>query len=85
MVFTSNSKTATHEHIEPGSFLLDAHGEALVLDPGYLSFGEHGALLAPSDHNTVLVNGKGPRNPLTSSFAWPRTRSAHRRRTAWPA
>ena len=60
----------SHEHMEPGSFLLHARGEALVLDPGYLSFGEHGIVKEPSDHNMVLVDGEGPRDPLLGSLSW---------------
>ncbi|MEM7142904.1 MAG: heparinase II/III family protein [Actinomycetota bacterium] len=60
----------SHEHMEPGSYLLHAHGEMLVLDPGYFSFGTRDQLIQARDHNMVLVDGAGPEVMLTNSFAW---------------
>ena len=60
----------SHEHMEPGSFLLHAEGSTLVLDPGYFTFGTHGQVLEARDHNMVLVNGAGPTAMLANSFAW---------------
>lgn len=60
----------SHEHMEPGSYLLHAHGETLVLDPGYFTFGTHGQVLEARDHNMVLVDGVGPEPMLENSFAW---------------
>lgn len=60
----------SHEHAEPGSYILAAHGETLVLDPGYLSFLERGRVATPGDHSIVLVDGEGPREPLPASFEW---------------
>lgn len=63
----------SHEHNEPGSYLLAAHGEVLILDPGYLSFLERSRVARPSDHSIVLVDGQGPREPLPASFEWGNT------------
>ncbi|MEZ5138548.1 MAG: heparinase II/III family protein [Acidimicrobiales bacterium] len=60
----------SHEHADPGAFLLHAHGERLALDPGYLSFTEHGDVNQPEDHNLVLVDGHGPADYLQASVAW---------------
>ncbi|MEQ8839569.1 MAG: heparinase II/III family protein [Acidimicrobiales bacterium] len=60
----------SHEHMEPGSFLLYAHGSTLVLDPGYFTFGTHGQVLEARDHNMVLVNGAGPEAMLLNSINW---------------
>lgn len=60
----------SHEHAEPGSFLLHAFGEDLALDPGYLSFTTHGLVNRPEHHNVVLVDGQGPADYLNASIAW---------------
>ena len=60
----------SHEHAEPGSFLLHAFGERLALDPGYLTFSERGLVAAPEDHNIILVDGAGPTDYLGGSLAW---------------
>lgn len=60
----------SHEHMDPGSFLLHAFGERLALDPGYLSFAERTQVNAPQHHNTVLVDGNGPADYLQASIAW---------------
>ncbi|MCB0971979.1 MAG: heparinase II/III family protein, partial [Acidimicrobiales bacterium] len=60
----------SHEHAEPGAFLLEAFGERLALDPGYLSFSEHDEVNRPEHHNVVLVDGAGPADYLDASFAW---------------
>lgn len=60
----------SHEHPDPGSFMLYAHGERLLLDPGYLTFGTHALVNQPQDHNIVLVDGTGPRDPLVASLQW---------------
>jgi len=60
----------SHEHAEPGAFLLHAFGERLALDPGYMSFLERGALNRPEHHNVILVDGAGPVDYLAASFAW---------------
>jgi len=63
-------KPQSHEHAEPGAFLLHAFGERLAIDPGYMSFLERGALNQPEHHNVILVDGKGPVDYLGASFAW---------------
>jgi len=60
----------SHEHADPGSFLLHAFGERLALDPGYLNFTERGDVNKPEHHNVVLVDGAGPPDYLQASFAW---------------
>ncbi|MDQ6698546.1 MAG: heparinase II/III family protein, partial [Actinomycetota bacterium] len=60
----------SHEHADPGSFLLHAYGERLALDPGYLDFTRRAMVNKPSDHNLVLVDGQGPIDYLSASFAW---------------
>jgi hypothetical protein len=60
----------SHEHAEPGAFLIHAYGERLAIDPGYLSFTEHGLVNRPEHHNVILVDGKGPVDYLSASFAW---------------
>lgn len=61
----------SHEHAEPGAFLLHAFGERLALDPGYLSFGERTLVNQPEHHNVILVDGKGPVDYLSASLLWP--------------
>lgn len=60
----------SHEHAEPGAFLLHAHGEMMALDPGYLSFTQRPLLSKPEHHNVILVDGQGPVDYLTASLAW---------------
>jgi len=60
----------SHEHAEPGSFMLYAHGERLALDPGYLTFATHSKVNRPEHHNVVLVDGSGPADYLGASIAW---------------
>jgi hypothetical protein len=60
----------SHEHAEPGAFLLHAHGEMLALDPGYLSFTERPLVAKPEHHSMILVDGQGPVDYLFASLAW---------------
>lgn len=60
----------SHEHAEPGAFMLYAFGERLALDPGYFSFTQKTLVDKPQDHNVILVDGAGPQNYLAASFAW---------------
>lgn len=60
----------SHEHAEPGAFLLHAFGERLLLDPGYLDFSNRGLVNRPQDHNLILVDGMGPVDYLNGSGAW---------------
>lgn len=64
---------AVHDHADPGSFQLDAYGERLLLDPGYINYTwtQHGLLSNPSADNLVLVgpavDPESPGNPNTAS------------------
>lgn len=64
---------AVHDHADPGSFQLDAYGERLMLDSGYVNYTWtlHGVLTNPSAHNLVLVgpavDPESPGNPNTAS------------------
>jgi hypothetical protein len=60
----------SHEHAEPGAFLMHAFGERLAIDPGYLSFPERTLVNQPQHHNVILVDGKGPGDYLSASFRW---------------
>ena len=60
----------SHEHADPGSFLLNAFGERLALDPGYLTFPTRTQVNKPEHHNTVLVDGAGPADYLQASLQW---------------
>jgi hypothetical protein len=50
---------AGHEHADELSFLMWAHGELLILDPGYISWPNHDKVKYATDHNTILVDGVG--------------------------
>jgi hypothetical protein len=63
----------SHEHPEPGSFLIHAYGERLALDPGYFTFLTKGLVDRPEHHNMILVDGKGPGSFLGASLLWPST------------
>jgi hypothetical protein len=65
---------ASHEHAEPGAFLLFAFGEQLAIDPGYFTFEERGLVAEPRHHNVVLVDGKGPSDPFLATIRWGGTR-----------
>ncbi len=54
---------AGHEHSDGTSFMLYAGGEALVIDSGYLGWDDREKVNEPSNHNLVLVDGKGPEMP----------------------
>ncbi|MFZ1863664.1 MAG: heparinase II/III family protein [Polyangiales bacterium] len=60
----------SHEHADPGSFMLYAYGERLMLDPGYLDFSRHFDVNRPEDHNVILVGGRGPVDYVNASLAW---------------
>ena len=49
-----------HEHPDGTSFVLYAGGEMLALDAGYINFDNHDKVNKGSNHNVVLVDGKGP-------------------------
>ena len=62
--------SAAHEHPDAGAFLLHAFGERLLLDPGYLTWETRAAVNKAEDHNGILVNGAGPKDPFTASVFW---------------
>ena len=62
----------SHEHADPGSFILHAYGERLAMDPGYLDFTSHGAVNKPRHHNLILVDGEGPVDYLEASLRFRR-------------
>lgn len=62
--------SASHEHNEPGSFLMQAFGEDLVLDAGYLSYPQRDLVKDPERHSIVLVDGVGPKDPFIASIVW---------------
>lgn len=50
----------SHEHADSLSVVLHAFGEPLIIDPGYINYGEHLRVKYGHDHNLVLVDGEGP-------------------------
>ena len=60
----------SHEHEDPGSFLLHAFGERLLMDPGMVDFALFNPLGRPPAHNVILVNGEGPEPYLFPSIIW---------------
>jgi len=48
-----------HEHADELSFMLYGFGQPLILDPGYINWELHDLVRFSSDHNTILVDGKG--------------------------
>jgi hypothetical protein len=60
----------SHEHMDPGAFMLHAFGQRLAIDPGYLSFGEHDLVNEGQHHNIILVDGVAPMEVLGASIAW---------------
>lgn len=60
----------SHEHAEPGSFLLHAYGERLAIDPGYFTFSERTTVSQPAHHNMILIDGAGPSDYLLASLDW---------------
>ena len=55
-----------HEHPDGSSVMLYAHGEALIIDSGYLGWDDHTKVWAPQNHNLILVDGEGPALPVLS-------------------
>jgi hypothetical protein len=59
-----------HEHLDPGNFVLHAHGQNLIIDSGYGPQGRTSTnrpwLLSGEGHNMLLVDGRGPSgNPFS--------------------
>jgi hypothetical protein len=49
-----------HSQGDASSFLLQAYGQLLALDPGYLSYDRRADVGQATNHNLVLVDGVGP-------------------------
>ncbi len=62
--------SAAHEQPDTGSFSLGAFGERLLLDPGYLTYPQRDLVGTATDHNMILVDGKGPLDPFLASIQW---------------
>ncbi len=62
--------SASHEHHEPGSFLMQAFGENVVLDAGYLSYPQRDLVKDPARHSIIVVDGTGPADPFLASILW---------------
>ncbi|MDJ0790015.1 MAG: heparinase II/III family protein [Myxococcota bacterium] len=60
----------SHEHAEPGAFLMDAFGERLLLDPGYDNFLTRYLTSEPEHHSMITVDGRGPVVYLAASSFW---------------
>jgi len=54
-----------HHQGDATSFELYYNGEIMALDPGYPAAPYRDATDKPTDHNLVLVNGRGPEPPIT--------------------
>ncbi len=59
----------SHEHADNLSIVVHAHGEPLIIDPGYIQFTEHLRVKYGHDHNLVLVDGSGPPYPPIDALA----------------
>ncbi len=62
--------SAAHEQPDTGSFTLGSFGEKLLLDPGYMTYPERGLVGKATNHNMILVNGQGPKDPFLASIFW---------------
>ncbi len=49
-----------HEHPDNTSFLIEAFGEQLAVDSGYIDFANHTLVNKPECHNLILVDNQGP-------------------------
>lgn len=49
-----------HDHNDPGAIHLQAYGEPLLLDSGYLGWSQHSLVYSAHNHNLVLIDGQGP-------------------------
>lgn len=62
--------SAAHEQADTGSFSLDAFGQRLLLDPGYMTYPQRDLVGKATDHNMILVDGQGPLDPFLASIQW---------------
>lgn len=58
---------AGHDNPDPLSFFLQAYGENLLLDPGYIKWEERKKVATADNHNMITVDGNQPRLLLFSS------------------
>lgn len=49
-----------HNQADEASFMLQAYGEYLAFDPGYVKWDRRNEVSLAEDHNMILVNGAGP-------------------------
>jgi hypothetical protein len=56
----AQSNSGGHNQGDASSFILEAQGQLLALDPGYLSYARRAEVGAATNHNLVLVDGAGP-------------------------
>lgn len=49
-----------HEHPDNTSFIIEAFGEQLAIDGGYIDFPNHALVNQPENHNLILIDGAGP-------------------------
>ena len=63
--------SAAHDHADPGSYLLQAYGERLLLDPGYMDYpwSQQQVLNKPGDHNMVIVDALDQPEQPANTFA----------------
>ncbi len=62
---------AGHSQSDAASFLMWTHGRPILLDPGYLQYGMRDLVGQATNHNSILIDGKGPPNgaPLSPGGA----------------
>lgn len=53
------ANTSTHNQADEASFFINAYGEDIALDPGYIQYSERDRVNASINHNMILVNGSG--------------------------
>jgi len=58
----------SHEHPDPASFVIYAHGELLALDSGYASYGNRSKTCEPKNHNIILLDNHGSNNNEGNSY-----------------
>lgn len=56
----AQANSGGHSQGDASSFLLQAYGQQLALDPGYLSYDRRAEVGQATHHNLVLVDGAGP-------------------------
>jgi len=54
--------TGTHDQSDAASYMIQAYGEDVAIDPGYISWSERSRVNDIDKHNTIMINDGGP-NP----------------------